>query len=462
MTIRMLRRGVLAGLGATAGTLVALARGQRPAFAGTPLHGPPGRPPFDRFRRGPAERNTLFSRLKPYYPGTEELAPGEMRITFMGTSVIPRLTQACNSVFVELGNEAKDSFVFDAGAGVIVKYVAMGIRYGQMDKVFLTHLHGDHTTDLAYIYCFGPAGDRKSPLYVWGPTRSDIPNPYADRPGEPEFYDDGTEAFCRNLRETWRWHTEAFGFLPTSYSSFEPPPFDPAGHRDGYDLVPFELPWREVDVAYEHNDVTITHFPAVHDRQGSISYKLEWNGLSMIFTGDTRPTEYVIEQANDGVDVLIHEMVVPPEVWAAKNTGLEPGDPGWEQALFAAQQIENNSHTPAKAFGYILNRLAVPPRLAVATHFQATDDTIFPALRDIRRWYPHGDVTVASDLLVINVSKDKIRQRRAVVSEYAWLPPPELHPDVEEPKYSTPEGVGDPYAQLDPDAPVIPEELYDI
>ncbi|NCB04613.1 MAG: MBL fold metallo-hydrolase, partial [Clostridia bacterium] len=69
-----------------------------------------------------------------------------MRITFMGTSVIPRKGQASNSVFVETGNG--DSFIFDMGSGVSTNYVAMGIPYSRMDKVFLTHLHADHMSDL--------------------------------------------------------------------------------------------------------------------------------------------------------------------------------------------------------------------------------------------------------------------------------------------------------------------------
>jgi ribonuclease Z len=413
---------------------------------------PPSEPP------GPTQQNSLFQSLRPYRPGSETLGPDEMRISFMGTSPIPRIAQACNSVFVELGNG--DCFVFDAGSGVMAKYNAMGIRYGQMDKVFLAHLHADHTSDLTHIYGFGVSSDRKSPLYIFGPSSSGVPDPE-----NGELYDDGTRAFCATLRELNRWHSEAFSFLPTRYKDFVAPPFDPDGHTEGYDIVPFELDWRTVGgVAYEHNDVRITHFPAVHDRQGSISYKLEWNGLSMIYTSDTRPTRYTIDQASGGVDVLIHEMVVPPEVWAAKNTGLQPGDEGWERALFAATQIERNSHTTAEALGYLLSQIDVPPRLAVATHFQATNDTIRPALEAVRRFYPDGPFTIALDLMVLNVTKRKIDQRRAVVSDFAWQAPAQLRDDLElaPPKYRTKDGRGDPYAQLDPDglAHVIPEEEY--
>ena len=366
--------------------------------------------------------------LEAFTPG-EPLAADEMRISFLGTSFLPRIAQACNSVFVELGNG--DSFVFDFGSGVSAKYVAMGIPPSRMDKVFLTHLHGDHVSDLITLYCFGPSQDRKTPLYIYGPS--------ADNPEE------GTAAFCATLKQLMKWHEEAFSFVSTGLKD----------GRDGYDIVATELPYMAVGgVAYEANGVRITHFPAVHDRNGSISYKLEWNGLSMVFSGDTRPNGYMIDQAR-GVDVLIHEMVVPPDVWASKNSGLKPGDAGWETAVRFATAVQNNSHTPQKALGYIFSQ--TQPRLGIATHFQVNDDTVEPALTDIRSWYD-GPVAIATDLLVVNVSKSEIHLRQAVVSDYAWYPRPQLYPadQLAPPKYPSP------YAQLNDTllGQVIPESVY--
>jgi ribonuclease Z len=225
--------------------------------------------------------------------------------------------------------------------------------------------------------------------------------------------------------------------------------------RSGYDIEVTELPYMEVGgIAYDENGVKITHFPAVHDRNGSISYKLEWNGLSMVFSGDTKPNYFMVSQAQ-GVDVLIHEMVVPPEVWAAKNSGFKPGDLGWPQAVAYTTAVQDSSHTTQKAFGYILSQ--TNPRLGVATHFQVDEDTVEPAMRDIRTWYD-GPVTVATDLLVINVSKDGIRQRYAQVSDYEWYPTPRLYPpdQLAPPKYPSP------LAQLSDELleEVIPESAY--
>jgi ribonuclease Z len=371
----------------------------------------------------PVNCDTYFDELETYIPGQEPLGSEEMRITFLGTWYAERISQACNSIFVELGNG--DNFVFDFGPGVLAKYNAMGIPQSKLNKVFLTHLHADHMTELGMLYGFGSSYGRMQPLYVWGQKPSGIPDPY-----DPSHtYDDGVKAYCHNLREAFRWHTESQSFLATELvsGSWTPPSWAPQDKVDSYDLVPFELDWTlNPGIAYNDNDhgVTITHFPSVHCRAGSMAYKLAWNGLSMIFTGDTKPNWYAIQQAN-GVDVLIHEMTTSPEVWTECLTGLTPSDgTAWTNALAATTAVQQSSHTVDKAFGYVLSQIAKhpskAPRLAVATHFPASDSTIRPSLANVRAWYPKGNVIVALDLTVLIVSKEKIDVRRAVVPEFTW------------------------------------------
>jgi len=420
----------------------------------------PDQPPPD-----PTNTNSIMNDLDPYYPGTETLGADEMRITFLGTSPIPRTAQECNSIFVEVGSG--DQFVFDCGTGVVAKYNAMGIGNARMNKIFLTHIHADHMSDLCFIYCFGPATDRKSPLYIWGQTKSGVPDPVTG-----QIYEDGLKAYCERLREVCRWHTESFSFGATSYASYVPPtqadwglPVAPVpvandSPTDGYAMVPIELDWTKYgatpgdNVAYDNKTtgVKITHLPAIHTRKGSMSYRLEWNGMSMVFSGDTKPNYYMVDQAG-GLDLFIHEMVVPADVWAMKNLGITSPDQVdesvWNAAYNYALAVQNSSHTPQGAFGYVLSQLNPPPRLAVATHFQATDDTIDSAMQSIREHYPNGDVTIAADYMVLNVTPDTITQRRAVVSEWAWYPRATLYPDTNVPKYHNADGSSAPTAQVD-------------
>jgi len=407
------------------------------------------------------------------------LAQDEMRITFMGSCIPPvRRAQQMMSIFVEVGWDPKkqmplDQFIFDCGSGVCANYGAMNVGFGRMNKVFLAHLHADHMADLSHIYCFGPSGDRKSPLYVWGPGPSGVESPR----GSGKYYNDGTKAFCENLRKAMRWHTESFSFQTTSYRSYKPPtreswglpvhpvPVDDDPPNDAYAMVPIQLDWEKYgevwgdNVAYHNKDtgVRITHFPVIHTRKGSIGYKLEWNGLSMIYTSDTKPEIRSRDQAVNyglGVDVFIHEMVVPAQIWAMKNSYSDVPPPLDSPGVQELTTVQNSSHSPQGAFGYLLSQIQPRPRLTVATHFPVADDTVACALKSVREHCPDvelgRDIVWSFDLMVLKVTRKKITQLRGKVSDYGFsamvnLPPGKAYP----PKYHYPNGQGNPYAQID-------------
>ena len=453
------------------------------------------------------ENLTSFNPWDPNDPNTTPLAAHEMRITFLGSQIPPvRRAQQMMSVFVEVGpwiydpaspgdptkGRATDQFVFDCGSGVCANYGAMGIGFGRMDKIFLTHLHGDHMSDLTHIYCFGPSADRKSPLYVWGPNASGFE--YTD-PALKSYglYDDGTKTYCEMIRAAMRWHSESFSFQTTSYAGYELPTRDswglpadpvPVGDDlpgDAFALVPIELDWTKYgeggaqdNVAY-HNPTTgvkITHFPVIHTRRGSIGYKLEWKGLTMIYTGDTKPEIRSRDQAingGDGVDVFIHEMVVPPQVWAMKNSGSTELPDFDSPSVQQLKTVQDSSHTPQGAFGYLLSQISPRPRLTVATHFPVADDTVDSALQSVQAYCPEAklgeNIVWSFDLMQIRVTKTAITQLRAAVSDYGFSPPIETIANQNTPKYWTwavvengeyltdSNGdripVGDPYAQID-------------
>jgi ribonuclease Z len=428
--------------------------------------------------------------------------PNEMRITFLGSNIPNQLRRAQQmmSIFVEVGNARgePDQFVFDCGAGVCTNYNTMGISLGRMDKIFLTHLHGDHISDLIHIYCFGAVADRKSPLFIWGSGPSGVKSPKPPRhlgntsPKYPSRrYDDGVKAFCENLREACRWHSESQSFISTSYASYEPPTQkswglpckpEPVGDddpRDGYAMIPIQLDWTKYgeeprdNVAYHNkkSGVKITYFPVIHCRKGSIGYKLEWNGLSMIYTGDTKPECHSIQQASD-VTVFIHEMNPPAEVWAFKNLGLyEPPKEGWpaydgfSDTIDYVKMVQNSSHTPQGAFGYLLSQITPRPQLTVATHFPVADDTEQCAKNSVEAHNPGivwgEDVLLSFDLMVLRVFQEggaraRINKYQAEVSDFVFQALGKQYNDLNPPKYwkysvdenGYPIIVGDPFYQI--------------
>jgi hypothetical protein len=185
------RRDFVKGAAVTAGAVVAgAALGARDAEAQS---GGPKPDAGDTFtmKKVIAQPN-LF-----YYPG-EELASDEIRVSIMGSGWgnIVRRRQAACSIFIELGNG--DSFVWDLGHGSFVNYNTMQVPYSRMDKLFLTHLHMDHCTDICSLYTFGPStGDRFTPLKIWGPSGD------GEKLGVKYMMETGLKAFTN-------WHTTSF------------------------------------------------------------------------------------------------------------------------------------------------------------------------------------------------------------------------------------------------------------
>ncbi len=313
-----------------------------------------------------------------FYPG-EELDPNEMRVTLMGTGWgnVIRPNQKGASVFVELGNG--DSFVFDTGPGCGINYNVMQVPASRMTRIFLTHLHLDHTSDLAWIYAFGPAGDRYTPLQVFGPTGE-----------KPEY---GTKANIEGIKVLSQWHRPSFATCIDVGKS--------------YDLEITELDYRlNPGIAYRANGVTIKHFPRLHCIDGAIGYRIEWNGLSMVWTGDGQPS-YVTSDNAKGVDLFISETAPSTERFAAA-TGLP---------LATAKIIVANSHTPAKALGKMCQ--LANPKLAVTCHAPVDPEELKAFISGVASHWS-GEYQIGEDLMVFNVSKEKITIRSGGLHQRPW------------------------------------------
>jgi ribonuclease Z len=74
-------------------------------------------------------------------------------------------------MLVEVGNPERDLLAFDLGSGSIANYVSLKLPVNKLNKVFLTHLHADHTADLITLSgSYSKVGRADGPVYVWGPS----------------------------------------------------------------------------------------------------------------------------------------------------------------------------------------------------------------------------------------------------------------------------------------------------
>jgi ribonuclease Z len=331
-----------------------------------------------------------------YSPNSEDLGPDEMRLTACGTGMpTARPKQAASCWLLELGNG--DKFIFDIGTGSAERIAAMQIPYNYLDKVFLSHLHTDHFGDLDALFVGGALSGRQKPLRVWGPS--------GDTPER------GTKYALDHLYKALTWDLDGRKGItdPRGYQPFVVTEFDYKGMNE---------------IIYQENGVTIRSFPAIHSLDGPVSFTLEWNGFKFVFGGDTYPNKWYEEFAKDA-DLAIHECFIPVPAMITKFKFTPQG------ALDVATQI----HTAPEAFGKMMS--IIKPRLAVAYHFFNDFDIAPDIIERVGTTYD-GPLSLATDYMVWNITKDDIRIRMAVVDEDVWPPPTTEEPLIPDPNQRIP------------------------
>jgi len=339
--------------------------------------------------------------LNVYYPGTEDLAPDEIRVIACGSGMpMPRLKQAAPCFLIELGNG--DKFIFDMGTGSMERIYALGIPLDYLDKVFLTHLHGDHMGDLPGFYVYGPQNNRSKPLRVWGPAGGGT---------RPEW---STKTAMDHMQKFWGWMTGTLvGTIDTTAFKIDVTEYD----------------WSKVNnVIYDHNGVVIRSLPAIHFEQAA-SFILEWNGLKLAYMGDSLPNKWWIKHAN-GADLAIGECFLPPDL-AARKWGFTP-----QEALNAVTTIHANAVFSGKVMAM------TKAKHNVAYHFQNDADTLPIVMNAVESVYD-GPVDYAQDFMVWNVTKKGVRTRMGIPNRESYPTPSLVEKKMASSKdrYQTPDKV---------------------
>lgn len=337
--------------------------------------------PLGRWKEG-----LLFEGIEPqpwlksaanWFPGTEDVQPNEMRIIFMGSSPMVRPGQAATSILVQLGNG--DNLVFDLGEGSIANYVAGRFALNELKHIFITHLHVDHFGALPYLWAFGTwAGGWHENLNVYGPSGR-----------TPEY---GTKTMVEGMKMMMGWHTDAFSVFPVG---------------KGWDIKVHEFDFRDNGgVVYERNGAKVTHWQRSHAKDGASGYRLDWNGLCFVWTGDGRPSKLDAKYAK-GCDVYVTETQAELMSISSGVQGVPP---------FLGRYTIDTHHTPAYAAGYVANM--VQPRLFMTTHMAfdpyQNEETVAQVREHWKGPYHFG----APDGIVVNVTKDQIWVREGVLPDY--------------------------------------------
>ena len=324
-----------------------------------------------------------FKSTMLYYPGTEELQPDEVRVIFMGSTYYPTQSQSGMSIFVELGNG--ENVLFDLGIGSLRNYNSFSIPFNTINHIFFTHLHMDHMSDLPYFMMFRPIQGGWTPLHIYGPS------------GSEEQY--GISHMVHHMMKMTAWHQDSFHGWPIG---------------DGYKPAVHEFDFMdEGGVAYEQNGVKITHWPTSHTKDGATSYRLDWNGRSLCYTGDNRPNSLTIKHCK-GVDMLISEAQSATVSLSAQVLGMPPA--------MAAYTVDN-AHTPGYGLGYICKK--AQPKVCVATHYSYDDIFNNEMVAEVRHHFKGAFAFGAPDLVTFNIHSDgKVWWREGVAGDSSQTPKP--------------------------------------
>jgi ribonuclease BN (tRNA processing enzyme) len=244
------------------------------------------------------------------------------------------------------------AYIVDAGVG-IVRRAAAAERKGigalapsKLTRVFITHLHSDHTLGLADVILSPWVLDRDRPLELYGPQ--------------------GLRAMTNHLLAAYAEDIRIRRF------GGEPQHSDDGRRVIVHEVVP--------GVMYTDDLVTVTAFPVQHGAWAhAFGYSFRTPDRTVVVSGDTGPDSQLDQQCRR-CDVLVHEVYA--------EAGFAKREPAW-------QAYHSRYHTSSRQLGEIASR--AQPGLLVLYHqllWTATEEEL---LKEVRSVYK-GKVVSAHDL----------------------------------------------------------------
>jgi ribonuclease BN (tRNA processing enzyme) len=203
-------------------------------------------------------------------------------------------------------------YIIDAGVGGVRRAAAAnragvkGLEMRNLQRVFLTHLHTDHTLGLPDLIFTPWIFGRTIPLELYGPK--------------------GTEAMAHNILQAWTEDNNArINGLEKANST---------GNKvNAHEIRP--------GVVYQDSNVKVTAFPVPHGSwKESFGYRFETPDRVIVVSGDEAPSEAMVNACN-GCDILLHEVY--------SDFGYSSSDEKWRTYLRSA-------HTSSRELAQIATR----------------------------------------------------------------------------------------------------------
>jgi ribonuclease Z len=290
------------------------------------------------------------------------VAADEFRVTLLGTgSPAPVMRRFGPGVLVQAGGK---TLLIDCGRGTTQRLMQAGLRLGQVDALFLTHLHSDHIVGIPDLWLTGwleaAYAQRKGPFVVHGPA--------------------GTQALMDGLTRAYQWDIQA---------RIADQNLSPAS-------IAAQVTEFKEGVVYDQGGVKVTAIEVDHGEllKPAFGFRVDYAGRSVTISGDTRFSENLIRHAA-GTDLLIHQVAAVREE-LLKNPVFK--------VILA-------HHTQPDEAGTLFTR--VKPKLAVYYHFVLLGAPGIPPVTEAdvvaltRRNYA-GPLVVGEDLMAFRLDRDAV------------------------------------------------------
>ena len=235
-------------------------------------------------------------------------------------------------------------YLIDCGAGAVRRVAAAGISVSKITRVFITHLHSDHTIGYPDIILTPGVIDRNEPLEVYGPK------------GLTKMTEHIMKAYNLDIQER--------------IEGLEP------ANKAGYVVHAHEI---DEGVIYSDVNIKVDAFPVNHGSLESYGYKFVLPDRTVVISGDTCLSDNLIKHA-EGCDILIHE------VYSAE--GLKGRTEEW-------RKYHSSVHTSTLELAEIARK--VNPKLLVLYHQLFMKQTEEDLLKEITECYD-GKVVSGNDL----------------------------------------------------------------
>jgi len=299
----------------------------------------------------------------------------EIRIFFLGTSAgVPTKDRNVSSILVTRKGE---QIFFDFGEGTQKQLFKLGLGFRRKLKIFITHMHGDHIFGLPPLLQTLSLFRRRDPLLIYGPEplKDFIDYLVAFLNVDPEYKIIFNKVSDKEIFDFGEYYVQAIKSDHDEYSfSYILKEHDRPGKFNRELAEKLKIPkklWGPLskgkNVVWEGQEYDASQFfipPPIRGRK-------------IVYTGDTRPFEALIEYAKDA-DVLIHE------------------------ATYTDKYIDRgiaNKHSTAREAAEIA--LKSNAKILILTHFSARYSSVEELLIEARRVFPAAFVVNDLDYIEI-------------------------------------------------------------